>query len=65
MLPRRSEAAEHSESEMKRVLPSLTGSATPPTLSSTGMFGATRDMQKTSSVSIPRFLRLSPQVRRR
>ena len=31
---------------MKRVLPSLTSSAIPPTLSSIGTFGSTRDMQK-------------------
>src|SRR5438105_7540871 len=37
VLPRRSDSAEHSESEMKRVLPSLTSSAMPPTLSSTGI----------------------------
>ena len=33
---------------MKRVLPSLTSSAIPPTLSSIGTLGSTRDMQKTS-----------------
>src|ERR1700720_2183345 len=43
---------------MKRILPSLTSSAIPATLSSIGTFGSTRDMQKTSSVSIPRFFKL-------
>src|SRR5258707_14128107 len=48
---------------MKRVLPSLTNSAIPPTLSSIGTFGSTCDMQKTSSVSIPRFFKLcSPEL---
>src|SRR6516164_92015 len=42
-LPRLSDSAEHSDSEIKRVLPSLTSSAMPPTLSSTGTFGSTRD----------------------
>jgi hypothetical protein len=45
--------------------PSLTSSAIPPTLSWTGTFGSTRDMQKTSSVSIPRFFKLCSQVCRR
>src|SRR5215813_4465839 len=61
-LPRLSDSAEHSESEMKRVLPSLTSSAIPSTLSSTGTFGSTRDMQKTSRVSMPRFFKLCSQV---
>src|SRR5438477_5380892 len=61
-LPRTSESAEHSESEMKRVLPSLTSAAIPPTLSSIGTLGSTRDMQKTSSVSISRFFKLCSQV---
>src|SRR5437763_14664772 len=64
-LPRLSDSAEHSESEMNRVLPSLTSSAIPPTLSSIGTFGSTRDMQKTSSASTPRFLKLCSQVWRR
>src|SRR6516165_11032455 len=64
-LPRLSDLAEHSESEMKRVLPSLTSSAIPPTLSSIGTFGSTRDRQNTSSVSIPRFFKLCSQVCRK
>jgi hypothetical protein len=51
-LPRLSDSVEHSESDMKRVLPSLTSSAIAPTLSSMGTVGSTRDVQKTSSVSI-------------
>jgi hypothetical protein len=43
---------------MKRVLPFFTNSAIPPTLSSIGTFGSTRDMQKMSSASMPRFFKL-------
>jgi hypothetical protein len=47
------------------ILPSPTSSAIPPTLSSTGTFGSTRDMQKTSSASMAKFFKLCSQVRRR